>query len=61
MKNSTSKQIIKSIRLPDSIWSTLRKISDKNYRTLNSQLLKMIEDWLIDHDYMANDDRTKSE
>ena len=61
MKNNTSKQLIKSIRLPDSIWSVLRKISDKNYRTLNSQLLKMIEDWLVDHDYMANENRTKSE
>ncbi len=61
MKNNTSKQLIKSIRLPDSIWSILRKISDKNYRTLNSQLLKMIEDWLVDHDYMVNENRTKSE
>ncbi len=61
MKNNTSKQLIKSIRLPDSIWSVLRKISDKNYRTLNSQLLKMIEDWLVDHDYMVNENRTKSE
>ena len=61
MKNNTSKQLIKSIRLPDSIWSMLRKISDKNYRTLNSQLLKMIEDWLVDHDYMVNENRTKSE
>ncbi len=61
MKNNTSKQLIKSIRLPDSIWSVLRKISDKNYRTLNSQLLKIIEDWLVDHDYMVNENRTKSE
>ena len=61
MKNNTSKQLIKSIRLPDSIWSMLRKISDKNYRTLNSQLLKIIEDWLVDHDYMVNENRTKSE
>ena len=61
MKNNTSKQLIKSIRLPDSIWSMLRKISDKNYRTLNSQLLKMIEDWLVDHDYMVNENRTKGE
>ena len=61
MKNKISKQLIKSIRLPDKIWSILKRVSDKNYRTLNSQLLKIIEDWLIDHDYIINEERTKSE
>ena len=54
MKNKSSKQVIKSIRLPDKIWHYLKKNADKNYRSLNSQLLKIIEDWLVDHDFIEN-------
>jgi len=61
MVKSIIKQSIKSIRLPDKIWSMLKKNADKNYRSLNSQLLKIIEDWLVDHDYMDDNERTKSE
>ena len=61
MKNNSSKQVIKSIRLPERIWHYLKKNADKNYRSLNSQLLKILEDWLIDHDFMENKDRTTSE
>ena len=61
MSKSIIKQSIKSIRLPDKIWSMLKKNADKNYRSLNSQLLKIIEDWLVDHDYMNDNERTKSE
>ena len=61
MKNKSSKQVIKSIRLPERIWHYLKRNADKNYRSLNSQLLKILEDWLIDHDFMENKDRTTSE
>ena len=61
MKNNSSKQVIKSIRLPEKIWHYLKKNADKNYRSLNSQLLKIIEDWLVDHDFIENKDRTTSE
>ena len=61
MVKSIIKQSIKSIRLPDKIWSMLKKNADKNYRSLNSQMLKIIEDWLVDHDYMDDNERTKSE
>ena len=61
MVKSIIKQSIKSIRLPDKIWSMLKKNADKNYRSLNSQLLKIIEDWLVDHDYINDNERTKSE
>jgi len=61
MKKKSSKQVIKSIRLPEKIWHYLKKNADKNYRSLNSQLLKIIEDWLVDHDFMNNNERTKSE
>ena len=61
MKKKSSNQVIKSIRLPERIWHYLKKNADKNYRSLNSQLLKIVEDWLIDHDFMENKDRTTSE
>ena len=61
MKNKSSKQVIKSIRLPEKIWHYLKKNADKNYRSLNSQLLKILEDWLVEHDFMENKDRTTSE
>jgi len=61
MKNKSSKQVIKSIRLPEKIWHYLKRNADKNYRSLNSQLLKIVEDWLVEHDFMENKDRTASE
>ena len=61
MSKISSKQVIKSIRLPEKIWHFLKRNADKNYRTLNSLLLKIIEDWLVDHDFMNNEERTKNE
>ena len=61
MEKKSSKQVIKSIRLPEKIWYYLKKNSDKNYRSLNSQLLKIIEDWLVEHDFINEKDRTTSE
>ena len=60
MSKDVAKLVIKSIRLPDRIWSLLKKNADKNYRTLNSQILKIIEDWLVDHDFIEHNDRTKN-
>jgi len=60
MSKDVTKLVIKSIRLPDRIWSLLKKNADKNYRTLNSQILKIIEDWLVDHDFIEHNDRTKN-
>ena len=61
MKSKSSNQLIKSVRLPERIWHYLKKNADKNYRSLNSQLLKIVEDWLVEHDFMENKDRTTSE
>ena len=61
MSKDISKLLIKSIRLPDKIWSLLKKNADKNYRTLNSQILKIVEDWLVDHDFIEHTDRTKND
>jgi len=61
MDKKSSKQVIKSIRLPEKIWYYLKRNADKNYRSLNSQILKIVEDWLVDHDFIENNDRTTSE
>ena len=61
MKSKSSNQVIKSIRLPEKIWHYLKKNADKNYRSLNSQLLKIVEDWLVDHDFIDNKERTTNE
>ncbi len=61
MDKKSSKQVIKSIRLPDKIWYYLKRNADRNYRSLNSQILKIVEDWLVDHDFIENNERTTSE
>jgi hypothetical protein len=61
MDKKSSKQVIKSIRLPEKIWYYLKRNVDRNYRSLNSQILKIVEDWLVDHDFIENSDRTSSE
>ena len=61
MDKKSSKQVIKSIRLPEKIWYYLKRNADKNYRSLNSQILKIVEDWLVDHDFIENNERTTSE
>ena len=61
MKSKSKNQVIKSIRLPEKIWYYLKKNADKNYRSLNSQLLKIVEDWLVDHDFIDNKERTTNE
>ena len=61
MSKSTSKQVIKSIRLPEHIWKLLKSTADSGYRTLNSQLLKIIEDWLVEHNFINNNERSKND
>ena len=56
-KNS-DKYIVRSIRLPDKIWNVMKSISDKSYRPLNSQIIKIFEDWLVDHNYLTESDRS---
>ena len=61
MDKKSSKQVIKSIRLPEKIWYYLKRNADRNYRSLNSQILKIVEDWLVDHDFIEHNDRTKND
>ena len=53
------KHVNRSVRLPESVWNILKQISGKNYRSLNSQLIKIVEDWLVDHDFLDNSKRTR--
>ena len=48
-----------SVRLPDRIWNIVRHLANKNYRSLNNQILKIFEDWFVEHGYMEETERTK--
>ena len=61
VKEKSDKYIVRSIRIPEKIWSLLKRISSSGYRPVNSQLIKVLEDWLVEHDFMENKDRTTSE
>ena len=59
-KNS-DKYIVRSIRLPEKVWNLMKQISNKSYRPLNSQIIKIFEDWLIDHNYIEESERSSNE
>jgi hypothetical protein len=61
VKKNSESQSIKSIRLPDKIWNLLKRTSARRYRTMNSQILMIIEDWLVEHGYIEEVDRTRTE
>jgi len=50
---------VHGVRLPVRLWETLRKISKKEYRSLNAQIWKVVEDWLVEHGYIKDKDRTR--
>ena len=49
----------RSIRMPLSVWDVVKRMSSRNYRSLNSQFIKIVEDWLEDRDYLDATQRTK--
>ena len=61
VKEKTDKYIVRSVRIPEKIWNLLRRISASGYRPVNSQLIKVLEDWLVDHGYMEDKERSKFE
>ena len=61
VKDKSDKYIVRSIRIPEKIWSLLKRISSSGYRPVNSQLIKVLEDWLVEHEYMSNSERSKFE
>ncbi len=36
----------------------MRRLANQNYRSLNNQFLKIIEDWMVDRGYMEDSERT---
>ena len=48
-----------SVRMPVRIWNIIKHLANKNYRSLNNQILKIFEDWLVEHGYMEETERTK--
>ena len=60
MAPKKSKEYVnRSIRMPSNIWDLVKRISGRNYRSLNSQFIKIVEDWLEDRDYLDASKRTK--
>ena len=49
----------RSIRMPLNVWNVVKRMSSRNYRSLNSQFIKIVEDWLEDRDYLDATQRTK--
>ena len=61
VKDKSDKYIVRSIRIPEKIWGLLKRISASGYRPVNSQLIKVLEDWLVEHGYILNEERSKFE
>ena len=49
----------RSVRMPSDVWSYVKRIAGRNYRSLNSQFIKIVEDWLEERDYLDANKRTK--
>ncbi len=50
---------IRGIRLPERLWNLLDKGSKKEGRTVNAQIWKIVEDWLVDRNYLKEDQRKR--
>ena len=60
MKDKKSKEYVnRSVRMPSDLWEIVKRISGRNYRSLNSQYIKIVEDWLDDRDYLKDGKRTR--
>ena len=60
MKDKKSKEYVnRSVRMPSDLWEIVKRISGRNYRSLNSQFIKIVEDWLDDRDYLKDGKRTR--
>ena len=60
MNDKKSKEYVnRSVRMPSDLWEKIKRISGRNYRSLNSQFIKIVEDWLDDRDYLKDGKRTR--
>jgi len=56
-KQNKPKTRVKSIRLPESTWQLFANESAREYRSTNRQLLKLIEDFLVERGAMKDEER----
>ena len=60
VNDKKSKEYVnRSVRMPSELWEIIKRISNRNYRSLNSQFIKITEDWLEDRDFLENNKRTR--
>ena len=50
---------IRGIRLPERLWKLLGSGSKEEGRSVNAQIWKIVEDWLVDNNYMKVDERKR--
>ena len=55
----TEESRVRSIRLPSRIWKLLTDASANEYRSVNEQIQKLVEDFLIEKGMMTDADRKK--
>ncbi|RMF08686.1 MAG: Arc family DNA-binding protein [Candidatus Neomarinimicrobiota bacterium] len=60
MKKTTEMKV-HSVRLPVRVWTIMRRLANQNYRSLNNQVLKIVEDWMVDRGYLEDSERTTFE
>ena len=58
-KKKSKEYVNRSVRMPADLWDKIKRISGRNYRSLNSQFIKIVEDWLDDRDYLKDGKRTR--
>ncbi|MBT5212608.1 MAG: hypothetical protein HOK35_17040 [Cytophagia bacterium] len=50
----------RAIRLPEHVWDLLAEESALEYRNVNEQVLKLVEDFLVIKGRMTDEDRKKA-
>jgi len=50
---------VHGIRLPNRLWDMLDDTARKEYRSMNALVWKIVEDWLVDNDYLKEDERKR--
>jgi len=50
---------IRGIRLPERLWKLLGTGSKEEGLTVNAQIWKIFEDWLVDNQYLKEDERKR--
>ena len=58
-KKKSKEYVNRSVRMPADLWDKIKRISGRNYRSLNSQFIKIVEDWLDERDYLKDGKRTR--